>query len=132
PERLIDDLLAYEPDHAGVHRVSDERVLQLLALAAYEWRAGNEVVVDWLLEPSSIESGEVFEADKGNVFEWPYVVDGADMDAGVGLAWQLLADNDLLHPTRSLMVADGGFVQNADFPRDNQIRKGGWGKANSM
>jgi len=137
PAKLEEDLLATEPGQAGEHRVSDERALRLLALAAAEWRLGTEVVVDWITEPLTIESGEVFEAkditEDGvakNVFDWSYMQAGAGMDTGVAAAWQLLQAQGKLTPQVRYLVMDGGFNRNFDFPDNAKMRKGEWGEAN--
>ncbi|GAA3448853.1 S8 family peptidase [Dactylosporangium matsuzakiense] len=132
PAALPADLLAAEPRQRGVYRASDERVLRLLALAAKEWKAGNEVVVNWLVEPTSIAQGKAFEAPDiaANVFDWAYLRAGGDMDTGVAPAWQLLQSKGKLQPTLKYMVVDGGFQPNSDFPDESSIHKGTWGDSN--
>jgi serine protease len=141
PAALPADLLATEPHQSGTHRVSDERVLRLLALAAAEWRAGTELVVDWLTEPTGIADGQVYESEDittdvdgneipKNVFDWSYMRTGGNMDIGVAAAWQLLQAHGKLTPQVRYMVMDGGFNQNFDFPKNAKIRKGEWGKKN--
>lgn len=132
PSSLTRDLLATEPDQTGEHRASDERVLRLLALAAAEWLRGTELVVDWLAEPTGIESGEAYEASdiSKNVFDWSYMRAGGAMDIGVGAAWQLLQSKGKLTPSVRYMVVDGGFATNGDFPENSKIRKGEWGDKN--
>ena len=139
PAALVADLLAVEPDQAGEHRVSDERVLRLLALAAAEWRRGTEVVIDWLTEPASIESGEVYESRDitqdgaaKNVFDWSFMRSGGQMDIGVAAAWQLLQVHGKLKPSIRYMVVDTGFSTNSDFPENSKIRKAEWGDRNSQ
>lgn len=137
PRRLAADLRAVEPDQAGTYRVSDEGVLRLFALAAAEWRAGNEVVIDWLVEPAGIADGEVYEASDisqdgapKNVFDWSFMRVGGSMDIGVGAAWQLLEAHDKLDPQIRYLVGDRGFNSNFDFPDDRKLRKTRWGKKN--
>ena len=139
--RLPADLLATEPGQAGEHRASDERVLRLLALAAAEWKAGTELVVDWLVEPVGITDGQVYESEdittevdgkevRKNVFDWSYMRTGGNLDIGVAAAWQLLEAHGKLKPQVRYMVLDGGFSVNFDFPKNPKIRKGEWGKKN--
>jgi hypothetical protein len=132
PAKLPADLLATEPRQAGTHRASDERVLRLLALAASEWRAGREVVLDWLVEPTGIADGTLFEAPDipTNVFDWSYMRAGGTMDTGVAAAWQLLLDKGKLTSSVDYLVQDGGFVPNADFPSKRSIHKADWGDSN--
>jgi serine protease len=133
PARLAADLNAAEPTRNGEHRVSDERVTRLLAIAAAEWRTGTEVVVNWLSEPAAITDGTARESkdiDK-NVFQWSYMRTGGDLDIGVGAAWQLLQTRGKLKPQVEYLVMDGGFSPNFDFPEQLTIRKGEWGKTNA-
>jgi serine protease len=137
PTSLPADLLAAEPTQTGAHRVSDDRALRLLALAAAEWRRGTEVVLDWLSEPASIESGEAYESkditENGqpkNVFDWSYMRSGGAMDIGVGAAWQLLQTRGKLKRSVRYLVMDGGFSSNPDFPDDTGLRKASWGEKN--
>jgi serine protease len=137
PASLPTDLLATEPRQAGTHRASDERVLRLLALAAAEWREGREVVIDWLVEPTGIADGKVFESpdiladgQPKSVFDWSYMRAGGPMDTGVTAAWQLLQDKGKLHTAVDYLVQDGGFTVNDDFPFDRSIVKADWGDSN--
>lgn len=134
---LAADLLAVEPDHSGRHTASDERVLRLLALAAAEWRAGTEAVIDWLVEPTGIEDGELFEAPditqdgtRKNVFDWSFLRGGGALDIGVAPAWQLLDAHGALDERVRYMVVDGGFTANPDFPDVVTLRKADWGDTN--
>lgn len=137
PDDLAHDLAAVEPRLAGPHRVSDEGVLRLLAVAAAEWKRGTEVVVDWLMESTDIGSGEVYEAaditQNGrpkSVFDWSYMMGGGALNTGVAAAWQLLEAHGKLTPQVRYMVVDGGFNLNPDLPLNSKIRKSEWGKRN--
>ncbi|HEX6873284.1 MAG TPA: S8 family serine peptidase, partial [Micromonosporaceae bacterium] len=137
PARLPADLLAAQPHQRGTYRAGDERVLRLLALAAAEWRRGTEVVVDWVTEPVSIESGKAYESadiatggSPKNVFDWSFMRAGGAMDTGVAAAWQLLQSRGRLKATVRYLVMDGGFNPNFDFPKQSKIRKGTWGEKN--
>jgi serine protease len=134
PAALVPDLLAAEPRQSGTHRVSDEATLRLMAVAAAEWKLGTEVVIDWLTEPHSIESGDVSESDDlpANVFSWSFMRTGGALDTGVAAAWQLLETKGKLTPQIRYMVMDGGFNSNPDFPAHNTIRKTSWGETNPM
>lgn len=139
PARLPEDLAAVEPEQSGGYRVSDDRVLRLLALAASEWRAGTEVVLDWLVQPAGIADGEAYEASDitqngapKNVFDWSFMRVGGPMDTGVGAAWQLLAAEGELEARVRYMVVDRGFSSNFDFPGDSRLRKAEWGKPNPV
>ncbi|MEV4627296.1 S8 family serine peptidase [Micromonospora sp. NPDC049523] len=133
PAGLVDDLLAAEPGQSGAYRVGDERALRLLALAAAEWRAGTELVLDWLVEPSGIVDGEVFEAPGigKNVFDWSFMRAGGAMDTGVAPAWQLLEAKGKLTKQVRYLVLDGGFQSNADFPSKVSLHKAEWGATNT-
>ncbi|MFI6823861.1 S8 family serine peptidase [Micromonospora sp. NPDC050187] len=133
PTKLVADLLAAEPRQSGVYRVGDERALRLLALAAAEWRAGTELVLDWLVEPAGIADGKVFEAPniKKNVFDWSYMGSGNAMDTGVAKAWQLLQSKGKLTKQVKYLVLDGGFQTNPDFPAKVTLHTVEWGKPNT-
>ncbi|MFI6226735.1 S8 family serine peptidase [Micromonospora echinospora] len=132
PTKLVADLLAAEPGQSGVYRVGDERTLRLLALAAAEWRAGTELVLDWLVEPTGIVDGKVFESPtiKKNVFDWSYMGSGNAMDTGVAKAWQLLQAKGKLTRQVKYLVLDGGFHTNPDFPAKVTLYTAEWGKPN--
>ncbi|GGL98857.1 S8 family peptidase [Micromonospora yangpuensis] len=133
PAGLVADLLAAEPGRSGVYRVGDERALRLLALAAAEWRSGTELVLDWLVEPTGIVDGEVYEsADIPlNVFDWSFMRAGGAMDTGVAPAWQLLESKGRLSKQVKYLVQDGGFQSNLDFPSKVSLHKVEWGKPNT-
>ncbi|WP_431928310.1 S8 family serine peptidase [Micromonospora wenchangensis] len=133
PAGLVADLLAAEPRQSGGYRVGDERALRLLALAAAEWRTGTEVVLDWLVEPSGIADGQVFEApDIGkNVFDWSFMRAGGALDVGVAPAWQLLDSKGKLTKQVKYLVQDGGFQFNSDFPSKVSLHKAEWGETNT-
>ncbi|MER5457502.1 S8 family serine peptidase [Micromonospora sp. NPDC002389] len=133
PAGLVGDLLAAEPRQSGVYRVGDERALRLLALAAAEWRVGTELVLDWLVEPTGIADGEVFEAPDfaHNVFDWSFMRAGGAMDTGVAPAWQLLQSKGRLTKQVKYLVLDGGFTHNPDFPDKVSLHTVEWGKANT-
>ncbi|MFI9530806.1 S8/S53 family peptidase [Micromonospora rosaria] len=132
PAGLVADLLAAEPHQSGAYRVGDERALRLLALAAAEWRAGTELVLDWLVEPAGIADGEVFEAPDiaTNVFDWSFMRAGGAMDTGVAPAWQLLQSKGKLTKQIKYLVQDGGFQHNPDFPNSVSLHAAEWGEAN--
>ncbi|MFC8849169.1 MULTISPECIES: S8 family serine peptidase [unclassified Micromonospora] len=133
PAGLVDDLRAAEPGQSGAYRVGDERALRLLALAAAEWRAGTELVLDWLVEPAGIVDGEVYEAPDitNNVFDWMFMRSGGAMDIGVAPAWQLLEAKGKLTKQVKYLVQDGGFQFNADFPSKVSLHTAEWGETNT-
>ncbi|WP_144420107.1 S8/S53 family peptidase [Micromonospora haikouensis] len=133
PAKLVDDLRAAEPGQSGTYRVGDERALRLLALAAAEWRAGTELVLDWLVEPTGIADGEVYEAPDitNNVFDWMFMEYGGAMDIGVAPAWQLLEAKGKLTKQVKYLVQDGGFQSNPDFPTKVSLHSVEWGKTNT-
>ncbi|MEU8050104.1 S8/S53 family peptidase [Micromonospora haikouensis] len=133
PAKLVEDLRAAEPGQSGTYRVGDERALRLLALAAAEWRAGTELVLDWLVEPTGIADGEVYEAPDitNNVFDWMFMEYGGAMDIGVAPAWQLLEAKGKLTKQVKYLVQDGGFQSNPDFPTKVSLHSVEWGKTNT-
>ncbi|WP_343449438.1 S8/S53 family peptidase [Micromonospora oryzae] len=133
PAKLVEDLRAAEPGQSGTYRVGDERALRLLALAAAEWRAGTELVLDWLVEPTGIVDGEVYEAPDitNNVFDWMFMEYGGAMDIGVAPAWQLLEAKGKLTKQVKYLVQDGGFQSNPDFPAKVSLHSVEWGKTNT-
>ncbi len=115
-------------------RVSDERTLRLLAVAAAEVADhGTVVTLNPLATPTGVEDGVAQESsDQGNPFGWSYLEGGGTQDFAVAPAWQLLEAHGKLERTVTILVHDGGFSHNPDFPEDSTIRSATWGDENRM
>jgi len=136
-ERGPDALLSLEPHAPGVVAFGEERALQLVALAATEAADhGLAVQPNWLGVGAAIEDGssiEAYDLSTRNAFEWSYVKAGGELDIGLGPAWQLLASEGRLTPNSvRMLVNDGGFHDNPDFPDVKVLRKAEWGDVNAM
>ena len=131
-DRLVADLLTLEPYHEGEIRVSNQDVLHLLAIAVDESvNHGTEVSLNWIFEAQGITEGTSieapnFEANPRNAFEWSYMNSGSPQDIGVGGAWQLLEAAGKLSNRVRIMIVDGGFSPNRDFPEARKIRQARW------
>ncbi len=127
---LTADMVAVEPGLQGRTAASSERTLRLLAALARETSDhGTVVAPNWITGTESIEDGRALEGTKGNpnAFDWSYLRAGGPMDTGVGAAWQLLQTHGKLDNKVGIMIDDGGFVENPDFPATRTIRKAQWG-----
>jgi serine protease len=126
--RAGEDFERFEPGH-GKTTVDSERTLRLLAALARETAEhGTEVAPNWLTEGEAIGDGRVVEGvqSKPNAFDWSFIRTGGPMDTGVGAAWQLLQHHGRLDNKVKIMIDDGGFVDNKDFPPAKKIRKAKW------
>ena len=85
---------------------------------------------------ASIEDGssiEAYDIGNRNAFDWSYVRSGGEQDIGVGPAWQLLSgEGKLRRNSVRIMINDGGFNDNPDFPAVKVLRKAQWGELNGM
>ncbi len=131
-----DALLALEPHQPGQMRFGDDAALRLVALAAVDAdEHGLAIMPNWLEEPDSIADGtttEAYDAGDRNAFNWSYMKAGGVLDIGVAPAWQLLESQGRLDERVRIMIVDGGFYPNHDFPDEQKIRKGEWRKKNAM
>jgi len=131
PAELPGLLAGMHPARDIAHRVSSERALQLLTVAATEASNGLTVGVNWVASSADIPGGATRESitgpagyntDRavywGNAFDWFYLVDGGLLDIGVTQAWTLLARTGRLDERVRLAVLDGGYAPatNGDFP----------------
>jgi serine protease len=138
--RLPDDLLTLEPDQQGEYRFSQQAALELLAIAIHE-------VAEYGLEASlnEITYSESFPVEKTseapgpntNAFLWPYMNVGSAQNIGVGAAWQLMTEEGKVPPemfadTIPILIHDGGFIRNQDFPSLPSIHRTKWGDENRM
>lgn len=130
---LAGDLRMIEPEQEGEYRAGSEEVLQLLAVAAAEGST-LEVSINWVGETGGIPEGTAREDPTlgGNAFDWPFIEAGGAHDIAVGLAWQLLHFEGVLDARVPIMIMDGGFVENQDFPEARKIRKAQWGDGNPL
>ncbi|MET1001497.1 MAG: S8/S53 family peptidase [Acidimicrobiia bacterium] len=131
PAALPADLIALEPDHSGTMRVSSDRVQRLYAAIAADAVAhGTIVSPNTLAVDDAIVDGTTKEWDgwgDPNAFAWNIIRDGAAIDSGVGRAWQLLEATGKLDHRVRIMIVDGGFSSNPDFPDVTTLRLAKWG-----
>ena len=124
------DLESFEPVHGGENSASSDRTLQLLAALAQETADhGTEVALNWLTTSDDIADGRTIEGyeDNPNSFTWSYLTTGGEQDTGVSAAWQLLENHGKFDNKVEIMIDDGGFIDNKDFPATKEIRKAKWG-----
>ena len=131
PDALPADLLELEPDHGGTMRVSSDRVQRLYAAIAADAVAhGTIVSPNTLAVDDAIVDGTTKEWDgfgDPNAFAWNIIRDGAAIDSGVGHAWQLMEATGTLENRVRIMIVDGGFSSNPDFPDVTTLRLAKWG-----
>lgn len=127
---LPEMLARLNPTRDIEHRVSSDRAIQLLTVAATEATKGLTVGINWLASGADIPRGTTQESDTGpvgfntgpaywgNAFDWFYLRDGGTLDIGVTQAWSVLAQTGRLDERVSIAVLDGGFAPdtNGDFP----------------
>lgn len=134
--RLTADLRAVEPEQEGRITVSSEEVLALLAAAASEAAAdGLSISLNWVASPAGIEDATATEAPDVqplNPFRWGYISSGSPQDIGVDAAWRLLHGAGKLDNRVRIMVIDGGFTANLDFPDALEIKEAEWGEENNL
>src|SRR6266511_4198382 len=131
PAELPGLLAALHPARDIQHRVSSERAIHVLTVAAMEATSGLTVGINWLATPADIPGGATRESSTGpagyntdpavyagNAFDWFHLDDGGRLDIGVTQAWTLLARTGRLDARVRLAVLDGGFAPatNGDFP----------------
>jgi hypothetical protein len=128
------DLLEMEPYHSGEMRLSDAAVLGLLAVTAHETVHGGPVVSpNFVPEYAGIDERSMVEHhDQADAWGWSYLRDGGPQDFGVTGAWELLDHFGRMDRYVNVLVFDGGFYENPDFPLDPTIRRADWGDENPM
>ena len=132
-----DSLLRLEPHAPGEMRFGSEAAMRLVAVAAIESDAsGLTITPNWIAESASIPDGSSIEAEDigaRNAFEWSWVRKGGEQDIGLGPAWQLLDAEGKLDGERvRIMINDGGFYPNPDFPESHLLRGAKWGDTGDM
>ncbi len=136
-EQLLSELNAKAPDLRGTFRTSSDAAAKLLAVALAEANAGGMTVMpNFVLVPHGIAEGTTNEAPTGdrdhyrtNAFEWPYMNRGSAQDTGVAAAWQVMARAGVFRNKVKMMILDGGFAPNADFPASRAV-VGDWNVPN--
>ena len=132
---LDEDLAALSPQLHGLHRISSETGRRLLALVASEIITnGLRLGINVLLESQGIAERETQEAEIGvnvgsfvydrNGFVWPYMERDPDLpgdslwplDTGVAEAHRVTQAATAFGNRVRVLIADGGFYPNADFP----------------
>ena len=121
---LGEDLRRLDPESRGLHRVSSEAGLGLLAAAANEAAAGLNIGVNWVGRGAAYGDRSITEAPSGpggasydrNTFTWNHLRSGSTQDIGVTEAWRALALAGLLGNKVKIAILDMGFGPNSDFP----------------
>lgn len=134
PAALAADLLATDPALAGTLRAGSADVLSLLAVAAAETVRGEyAVTLNGVARSAGIAEGTSDEADDlGDAFTLSYIRSGSPQDIGVDAAWRLLEGAGRLDTAVRVMVVDGGFTNNPDFPDEIKLLEGEWGDENNL
>jgi len=135
--RIGQDIRLVDGNSRGTHTISSDAGLQLLAAGAHEAAGGLPVALNWVVEGAAIPAGSTAEDPMGpagysaNAFDWPYMNRGSAQDIGVGAAWQALVAAGKTGNRVKMIVFDGGFYPNGDFPADATIHgAAGWGIPN--
>ncbi len=132
PARAALGLVTAEEGHAGEYQVSDPLLLTMIVIAAEEkTNHGLDVSLNWLSAFDAVSDGHVAEdPNTKDPFEWSYYQVGGQVDTGVVAAWQLLDYYGKTGNEVEILIADGGFFENNDFPDDRKIRFDQWNEAN--
>jgi hypothetical protein len=113
-------------------RLGDPAVLGVLAVTAYETVHGGPVVSpNFVPDDAGIAERSMEEHhDQDDAWAWSYLTDGGAQDFGVTGAWELLHHAGRMERYVNVMIFDGGFYENPDFPLDPTIRGAAWGDRN--
>jgi hypothetical protein len=132
PADVAAELLEMEPYHAGAMRVGSDAVLGLLAVTAHETVHGGPVVApNFVPEGTGIDERSMIEHhDQGDAWQWSYLRDGGTQDFGVTGAWEILHHQNRLRYGVNILIFDGGFYENPDFPSNRTIRGADWNDRN--
>ncbi|PZA05796.1 PKD domain-containing protein [Meiothermus sp. PNK-Is4] len=139
-ERILQQLNQNVPDLKGRFSTSSQAAAQLLAVALAEANQEKMTVTpNFVFTSEAIASGSTSEAPTSstpgipyspNAFEWSYMNRGSAQDIGVGEAWRLLERAGRFSNKVRIMVLDGGFAPNADFPEARVV--GSWNVPNPL
>lgn len=133
---LPKDLQLADPLARGELRFSSIGGMRTLAAAARAQAEGVYAGLNWIMESqvlrdrSSLEAGNGYTGPDGvnyssNAFNWPYMRTGGNLDIGVAEAWRIMEINGRFANRVSVVLMDGGFAPNADFPTSTQILPNG-------
>jgi len=125
-------LQSIDPLAQGAHKVSSDRVMQLLAVATQEALADPSlsVGINPLLVPQGIWEGSTTEGSPPDSsvgtdpFTWPHM-----LIHQVPAAWQALQETVKLGNRVRVLILDGGFVKNPDLPAST-VMVGSWSTPN--
>ncbi len=137
-EAILQRLNQSLPDLKGRFSTSSPEAAQLLAVALSEANQEKMTVTpNFVVLPAAIADGSTAEAPTRsslspadipytpNAFNWTYMNRGSAQDIGVGEAWRLLERAGRLSNRVRIMILDGGFALNNDFPATRQV-VGSW------
>lgn len=139
PASLAEDWQMLEPSVTGEFRLSSSGAVKLLALVASEsLSTGLEVNVNVLFESATVRERRTAEGSSGfasmpdgsglsenDAFTWPYMRRGGAQDIGVAEAWRILEATGRFANRSKVVVADGGFRPNDDFPPIHRVVRAG-------
>ncbi|MBU2887768.1 S8 family serine peptidase [Gilvimarinus agarilyticus] len=131
---MIATLNELYPEVSGLLQTSSEAAAQLLAIAYTEMHQEQiSVFPNFVAFPQDISGGTTAEASisgdgdySPNAFDWTYMNQGSAQDIGVGAAWQAMERGGRFDNKVPIMIMDGGFAPNADFPGVRQVIGRGW------
>lgn len=124
PSRLPEDVRRITPGGQGLHRVSSEAGLRLLAAATREAADGLMCVVNFVGMGGDFRGRSTREADNcsgcgdysSDTYDWDFMQAGSTQDIGVTEAWTALAKTERLENKVKIAILDMGFVPSDDFP----------------
>ncbi|HEY7884414.1 MAG TPA: S8 family serine peptidase, partial [Cellvibrionaceae bacterium] len=136
---MISALNELYPEASGLFQTSSDAAAKLLAIAYTEMHQEQiSVFPNFVAFPQDISSGSTAETSNSddtdyspNAFEWTYMNRGSAQDIGVGAAWQAMERGGRFSNKVSIMIMDGGFAPNADFPTNRQMIGRGWSIPNA-
>lgn len=140
-EAILQRLNQNLPDLKGRFSTSSPAAAQLLAVALAEANQEKMTVTpNFVFASEDIATGSTSEAPTSatpgvpyspDAFQWTYMNQGSPQDIGVGKAWQVLQRAGRFSNRVPIMIIDGGFAPNSDFPVDRVV-VGSWNVPNLL
>jgi subtilisin family serine protease len=134
--QLLQEIRSNASDVTGTFKFSSEDGAKLFAIALAEANKERFLVTpNWVSTFNAIGDGTTAEAPSGdsffssNAFNLPYMNRGSAQDIGVGAAWRILDRTGRFANKVKIMIMDGGFAPNSDFPAVRNVF-GNWNEPN--